>query len=182
VVTRTVDDTRGNLQRIWQSTSCLALVVVVAAMAMVCGCGGGQSKTDPRELEYCGGTCYGEHCCAASHQHCPALMPLDGAGCRSEGVSCGYGCDWPSIGSWSEARCLGERWQVSEGMHCDGPLPFPMPDAGSQSDASHASDAACDEDGGQGDAGPQPDASVQGDAACEEDADGGDGGAHADGG
>jgi hypothetical protein len=150
----------------------LSVAVSLGLLGAACSDG---SQTDPRELSYCGGTCYGQHCCADSHETCPELMPLEGSRCQDFGVRCGYGC---MDGTFQTAYC-GELsgWTISE-QQCHRPYW----DAGTTPDAPDLPDTACDDDAGQGDSGVHPDASVQRDAACEVDAGDGDGGAHADGG
>jgi hypothetical protein len=125
-----------------QSTSCLALVVVVAVAAM--GCGGGE-EVDPRELTYCGGTCY-MACCADSHDTCPDLMPLQGSPCEEFFGACGYGC---REGSYYGAFCSPRgEWTIIRYV-CMDPPPW---DAGMTPDATDPPDATGDEDGGEGDA------------------------------
>jgi hypothetical protein len=121
----------------WRS----ALVAAIAVMATM-GCGDGQ-QTDPRNLTYCGGRCWGATiCCASSNAQCPEYMPLHGSPCAPTGLNCGYGCDRPYAGHWYEAACFSTGWHVGE-THCDPPSSLdagPTPDAMVDTDA--ASDAA----------------------------------------
>jgi hypothetical protein len=121
----------------WRS-GLVAAIVVMATM----GCGDGQ-QTDPRNLTYCGGTCWGPMCCAPSNDACPRLMPLQGSPCGGPtGVWCGYGCGDPYGASYHVAGCFEWGWEISTSQ-CDPSFSLdagPMPDATADADA--ASDAA----------------------------------------
>jgi hypothetical protein len=124
--------------------SCLVLVVAVAAVAMGCGGGGEELEVDPRELIYCGGTCY-MACCADSHDTCPDLMPLEGSECEEFFGACGYGC---SEGRYYGASCNPQRgWTIVDYSCWEPPW-----DAGMTPDATDSPDATGDLDGGEGNA------------------------------
>ncbi|MFW6051429.1 MAG: hypothetical protein ACODAU_09655 [Myxococcota bacterium] len=98
----------------------LAVALLTMTGVLHAGCGEGGGGVDPRELEYCGGTCYGDFCCAPADPECPELMPLEGTDCTSIGLACGYGCDVPTTGYYHVAEC-GESGWITEEVHCDPP-------------------------------------------------------------
>jgi hypothetical protein len=108
----------------WRS----ALVGAIVVMATM-GCGDGQ-QTDPRNLTYCGGTCWGTLCCAPSNDACPSLMPLDRSPCAPTGTWCGYACGEPYGARYHMAECRADGWHVGV-VVCDW---FGSPDGGAAED------------------------------------------------
>jgi hypothetical protein len=128
-------------RRRWRAIAAWCLLQA-GSLVVALGCGDGQ-QTDPRNLTYCGGTCWGTMCCAPSDDGCPRLMPLHGSPCARTGIWCGYDCH---SGYYHTAQCQASgSWWVGEG-HCDR---VDRPDGGAAEDGGDgvpdaAGDAAAD--------------------------------------